>query len=360
MGGATEPVFATTGRLGRLAEAFRIVLANAFDEQFRALASARDWYSDDLPTFEVFRLWVCDNVQAGTDALWVFDPVRASERPLLCDALGIPRLEIVGSTPQRLAHRVLDECGISLGFGRAARGELDLWEDIVALIEDGDDERASVKLRSSAERLLKKVLHFHCATSIGNITLHVLRNPGVLRLPKAFSTDLTLPDAEALPRLTALLAQEGGADLGFLTILLRKVDARLGDSPISLDSYRPPVLFTAAEQTAFEGLAQALQSYAHDKPSHIESRRGELLARTLDVLDHVRAMVTRGAIPEEGIVRERGESLYGGYFRVQNGGEFYAIGAEETPEIGERVVFTRSSPRDFSAGRWVSSPWPIE
>src|SRR5262249_14684600 len=100
------------------------------------------------------------------------------------------------------------------------------WREAIDLIAREEDERAAVLLRQRAERVLRTLLHFYCSVGYASHLLAVLKDPGELRVPSRVTQALekaTNPEVA----IGELLLEEGWADLGFLSLVLRKVSARV-------------------------------------------------------------------------------------------------------------------------------------
>ncbi len=269
---------ARLGAVSRLEAALRSVLNESFDDEIKAQLERHAWYSADLPSRELFRLWVVENLEAGLSPQWVFEPIRASERKFVCAELGIPRADIVGMSPRRLAAMVLEASGLPVAevWGRAR--EIQHWRRACELVGQEEDERASVVLRRLGERVLRKTLHFHSATGLAGYLLEVLGDPGNVRLPSLLEKIQAEAPDERIETLRRTLESDGWATLGLLNLLLAKFSRRVQKGGEQDLTGRPLIILEADDQAAFDLLSRALQAYAHDKPSELRGRRSRLAA----------------------------------------------------------------------------------
>lgn len=351
----TAPVESPPAALRRLENAYRDVLLDAFEDQIHALTDSTVWYRESLPVSELFRFWVQDRYADTEDSAWVFEPIRSGERVLLCNALGIDRAKLVGQTPRGVANLVLLAAGLPLMDVAHLGKELRAWQDARSLVDNGEDERASVVLRMLSERLLKRTLHYHCATGFASEFLAILRNPGSLRLPTRLGRVAADPSPAAEERLLALFADEGWADLGFLIIALRKLADRLEGANTQTICGEPLALFSKSDAEAFQSLAAALQAYVHDKPSALEARRVDLTDAARNAEAAAIGMITRRVVPEEALVVQRAQSIFGPIFHGYSGGKVRVISCDSLPPLGQRVMFTLSAERDYGFGLWTHS-----
>jgi hypothetical protein len=351
--------------LERLERALRNVLGDqGFDEQIHTLAENQSWYTQELPSTEVFRLWAYENISHGDDPLWVFQPIRAGERKYLCDHLGIERNQIVGKSPRDLADIILIASGLPLARVSGVRTTLASWQDVVRLVDNEEDERAAIVSRQKAERLLRKILHFYCSCGYGDTFIEMLENPGKLNVPRVLMEALGADANLRILKVVELLLVDGWADLGFLAMALRKYSSRLENSSILHPSGKPLILFTQGDYDAFNKLSTALQSYTHDKPSKQASRRNELLQALRDVIETFEKMVARGIVPDELLVMAAGSTFLGDAFKgLHDSGRLRCLTtqiSQMTPQLGRRVMVVATAQRDYARCIWVESPWPID
>jgi hypothetical protein len=345
--------------LQRLEAALRAILGNEFEDQIRALVGAKAWCSEELPGREVFRLWVQDNLEAREDPLWVFQPIRASERKFLCTHLGIPLEEISGLSPRQVAELILLASGLPGSHIEGTQRILTNWRVRIERIAQHEDERAAVWLRQAAERFLRRDIYFYCSTGHAPLLLQVLRTPDSLKVPKVLEQVLSREDHEAIPALEAILLKDGWADLGFLALALRKLSARIQEAGVRHLNGKQLVLFTPGEHEAFNSLASALQSYAHDNPSKLPTRRQELLAATTSLAGQLENMIGRSVVPDELIVLETTLTVLGSCFRgLTDSGKTRTLSAATLPTLGGRILFIASTTRDYAGCQWTNSPWP--
>jgi hypothetical protein len=342
----------------RLEGAFREVLGQQFEVEIRALVDGETWYDLEIDIEEVFRLWVAKNLEQSTDALWIFAPLRVSERRFLCDKLGIDRRKMVGKTPEELAADVLLATGWPVPKPTGNRLLIANWQRLVSLVDNDDSERAAVSARQRAERLLRTVLYFYCATKHSREFVSMLENPGSLRLPARLSTEMAIVDAERNVRVSQLLSVDGWADLGFLALALRKYSERLAESRAQHPSGAPLKLFTVQEYEAFSKLGTALQPYTHDRPSKYASMRQDLRDSLLEIVTAVSNMLARGILPDEMFVVETGMCLIGPVFKcllVGDSSRYFR--SAEMPIVGHTILAVPSVNYDYAMCQWVDSPW---
>lgn len=342
----------------RLQDALRAVLGEKFEAEIRALVDNATWYFSELSTDEVFNLWVATHLGRTLDSQWVFQPLRVGERKFLCEQLGIQRIEIVGKNPEELADAVLTASGFPVPRVSGRRLTLDWWHHLIELVKNDEDERGAVLARQSAERLLRKILYFYCSTGHNQQFVAMLQNPGSLRLPKRLEDELASTDLNPEARITSLLPVDGWADLGFLALSLRKFSDRLVQAGTTHVSGAALRLFTVPEHEAFTKLGTALQPYAHDRPSKLQSMQQELRDALLEVTSAITAMSARGVLPDEVLVLEAGSAITGPVFRClrdSNPTRYYR--ATQTPPVGQRILIVPSTDCDYAMCEWVETPW---
>jgi hypothetical protein len=351
--------------LERLELALRKVLGEqGFDDQIRVLVENQKWYAPELPITEVFRLWVYENICIGDDPLWIFQPIRAGERKYLCDHLGIDRSDIVGKTPRELANAILEASELPVMIAVGVQTTIASWQEIIRLAENNEDERAAVISRQRAERILRKILHFYCSSGYGTTFIDILENPGSLKLPAVLVEALSAASDERVSKVVELLTVDGWADLGFLALALRKYSARLETSALLHPSGKLLILFTQQDYDSFSKLSSSLQSYAHDKPSKLASRRGELEEAVRGIVDSIERMVARQVVPEDLLVLATGSTFLGAAFKgLHESGKIRCLTVEETqilPRLGRRVMVVTTADRDYARCLCVESPWPVD
>lgn len=358
----------TTGHnrgLEKLEGALRSVLGEqGFDEQIHALAESHRWYAPELPSNEVFRLWVYENFISGVDPLWVFQPIRAGERKYLCDNLGIDRRDIVGKSPEDLAQAILEASELPVARVVGVLSTLANWQEIIRLVENKEDERAAVISRQKAERVLRRILHFYCSCGFGDAFIEILENPGTLRLPGIVTEALGVPLNQRVAKVVELLPVDSWADLGFLTLILRKYSSRLETIGVLHPSGKLLVLFTQQDADAFSKLSSSLQSYTHDRPSKHASRRVELLDALRGVVESFERMMARQVVPDELLVMATGLTFLGDAFKgLHDSGKVRCLTtqlSQVAPTLGRRVMVVATADRDYARCLWVESPWPAD
>lgn len=353
-----SPPNAIGSGLDRLEQAFRRVLGESFEVELRALVEGSRWYHSELPSAEVFRLWVCDSIEAGGDPEWVFQPVRANERKFLCDELGIARTEVIGRNPRQVAGLIMFRVGLpgrDLVGVESIRGS---WQEVLRLIDAEEDERAAVLCRQRGERLLRELLVFYCGIGYSEYFVNVLRDPGNLRVPAALQSGVTgATDSERAVQLLTLLADESMSDLGFLALALRKFATRVEDGGERHVCGSILSIVTAKEYDAFLTLATALQAYQHYKPSKLSSRRGELRVAVEGIQAAVETAAGRRVIPDELYVTEATCSTpLGRAFRgLRDTGRVRCLTAAVSPVLGQRIHFIAAADRDYARCAWQAS-----
>jgi len=339
-----------------LARGLMSVLGPAFEVECRAVVSHEPWYHESLPIADVIRLWAYTNVLRSDDPLWPFQPLRAAERKHLCEALGIDRSEVVGSSPGVLARKVIARCGLPLVDRAGPKSEHERWTAILEQVRAGEDEKGSVALRQQAERLLRVVLHFYASVQFGDVFHSIACNPGDIRVPDRLRK---VVDRNSPAETVRLLAEDGWADLGFLALILRKVSSALetgNQRHLTGDALE---LLSAAECNAFLNLATALQSYTHDRPSKLPTRKMDLEVATVRCVQVVETMDRRRILPDELTVLEEGVSLIGQFYRgITPSGVIRVLSADKAPQVGTRILFVSSTLSEYAWTWWIDSPWP--
>ncbi len=342
--------------IATLEAAYRELLGDGFGDSVRGLCWGQEWYQHQLSDSEVFRFWVYDQFQSPS-RVWVFAPIRGSERSRLCALIGITTFEREGSTQEALGERILNVIGLPVIKEGGSMADITHWESLIRLIDQSQDEKASVKMRAASERLLKKILWYACNAGADKIFLEVLRAPGSIRIPKSLLSHVEKPDPSALHGLfAALQSDKSKLDLGFLILILARLDSRLGREKIG-HALGSTAIFTREDRSAFENLAVALQAYAHDKPTEAQARKSKLRDTAVEVLASVGRMGQAKTIPDEGVVIQVGVSVFGEFFSVHNGIYSRVLLGNPLPELGKRILFLSEADRDFSQARWVANPW---
>jgi len=225
-------------------------------------------------------------------------------------------------------------------------------------VDNDEDDRAAVSARQRAERLLRKILFFYCATRYGGEFVSMLESPGSLRLHNSLAVEIARVDGTRESRVAKLLTVDGWADLGFLALALRKYSERLAEARATHISGAPLRLFTSPEHEAFNKLSTALQPYTHDRPSKLRSMRQELRDALLEIVAAVSHMVDRGVLPNEALVLETGTSIIGPIFKclmdADSGRYFRSI---ILPNVGRTILVLPSADADYANCDWVESPW---
>lgn len=344
----------TTSGLAVLEDAYRQILGEGFGDELRSLVESRRWFSPDLNASEMFRLWVCDNVESCQASDWIFQPIRAGERRQLAQLLGVEIAPLAGRGPVEIATALLGAIRMpsTAPFGRDAvvRG----WEDAIESILRGEDEKAATKLRQLSERTLKILLSFYAWTEWGSRFVEILHDPGSLRIPRSFEQALKAESVD----LVSLMSSDGWADLGFLTMALRKFSSRLKSAEALLPNGQPLQLFEQSDADAFLSLATALQPYAHDKPSVALQRTNNLTAAAQEALRVVHVLVGRGVFPQSAVVLAAGQSVYGPSFRgIDSSAQVRCVTCSVLPDVSARVYLLAASNRPFSHCIWAPAPW---
>jgi hypothetical protein len=342
----------------RLYAGLRAVLGERLQEELRALYEDTTWYREELSEQQLFEFWVSDAIERAEDLAWPLQFLRVSERKFFFDALGIARTAISGLGTSELATLLLQDLGLPCkplsgpGYYQAS------WSSLVTIVARGEDARAATLARQLSERLLRQLLFFYCTGPQQPLFLGLLREPGTLRLPARLRA-IAHGHSISSERLRQVLAEDDWADLGFLAIALARVSSAAATSGDRHPRGYPLIVLDSAEQSAFISLAEALQAYAHDKPSRHGTRRQELSDALGGVCTAVDTLCRRHIIPQEGVVLAQGGDSIGGWFAVWddvNGRRLYRPPLEY-PEVGERVLVIAHSDRDSSRCQWTSSPW---
>jgi hypothetical protein len=347
--------------ISRLEAALRELLGANFESELRASAEEAPWYHSAISATDLFRFRVWEHLERGNDGMWVLELLRGSERKFLAVKVGIDRAAIVGKSPAQLASDVLVQVGLPATRIAGLQRLRAVWDEVAALIDADEDEKAAVLGRQRAERLLRNLLFFYCSCAFGTQFLELLLDPGSMRLPPRLGAVLKQDAASRCDALLALLRDDGWAELGFLSLAVRKLASRLDKEGARTISGLPLNLMSAGEADTFTGLGTALQPYAHDKPSLHATRHDDLAKAVAAVRSSVLTMVTRGVIPDELLVLERCESLLGPVFRgTLESGDQLRLVCERAPPLGKRILFVPAARRDFARCHWSESPWPVE
>ncbi|WP_162601299.1 hypothetical protein [Occallatibacter savannae] len=334
------------------------MLGENYEHEIRALVDGKAWYRNDIGIEEVFNLWIARSIESALDASWIFEPLRVSERKFLCEHFGIARPEIIGKSPRELAERLLQIAGLPVFRMTGNRAMLESWQHLLSLVNNDDDDRAAVAARQRAERVLRKILFFYCATGYSEEFIRMLENPGTLRVPQRLATELKNSDLERRARITNLFTEDGWADLGFLALALRKFSERLLEAHALHVSGAQLKLYTAQEHEAFNRLGSALQPYTHDRPSKQESKKQDLRDALLEIVAALTTMIARGVVPDEALVIETGISILGAVFKISFEAQTSRyFRSSETPPVGSVILVLSSTNCDYASCNWVASPW---
>jgi hypothetical protein len=340
-----------TDGLDALESVLRTVLGAGFEDEIRGQTEREKWYRNTLPVGELFHLWVRAQILGGNDAGWVFSGLRMADRRRLFEVLKIDPHYIATTTTAEHAERVLLAVGLPVKRTRGHRRLREDWDEFASLAESGEDERAATLGRQRAERFLRKMMYFYCATGHAKTFAEIVKDPGNLRLAPAFRR-ATETD------LAGLFTNDDVTDLGFLTLALRKFSSRIEDTGIRGMSGAPLVLFGHAELEAFNALATALQPYTHDKPSKFTVRQQELVATARAVGAIVTAMAARNVVPDDVFVLETCDTPVGRMFRgVTDDGVHVHLIAQRPPPPGRSVLYLATAACQYASCVWATNPW---
>jgi hypothetical protein len=342
----------------RLENAIRAVLGTEFEDEIRALSEGAAWYRPEMQESELFEFWVVDNLENIGDCSWVLNSIRPSERKYLLDQLGISGEHMRGLTLSQRGGAVLRAAGLPAAGLKSRQQWHDKWRRFSELAEIGEDEKAASNSRQSAERILRLLLYFYCSTGYSAVFHEIISDPDKLRVPKKLEKLANLQAVDAEPSIPPTLAEDGWADLGFLTIAARKMAARLIELGTKAISGRSLVLFTGEEHQSFLSLATALQPYSHDKPSVQLTRRADLAVAITDITATLMAITAREVLPRQALVLEVCSGVLGPMFRarVGEGGEVLLLN-DRPPRVGDRVLFLSNADRSYARCAWASDPW---
>ena len=340
----------------RLEDAFRSVLGEDFDAAIRQLVEAERWYAEVGDISEVFRLWVCDNIHSPGDPQWIFQPIRATERKFLCDALGIDRTKIVGVSPRTLANRLMTVVGLPCETARGWLGISEDWQKLVPWIEQGEDDKAAAVARQLGERVLKLLLYFYCHAGAAQSFLRLLKDPGSLRVPRVLAK--LADESLDVKMLLEQLAKDDWADLGFLSLALRKLSLRLVEDRCDLSFLSNTEIFGQDHADSFLAMCTALQPFAHDKPASATKRSAELYAAVQRVIHVLEDLKARNTLPDQLIVLETCGSVVGPVFRgINERKDIRHFAAMKLPELGKKIWYVANAKRDFARCIWSPVPW---
>jgi len=335
------------------------VLGAGLEEDLHALFQTQAWYNPFLDTVELFRLWVLDSIEAQEDPQWLLQLLRVRDRPLLCEAVGIPRTGVIGKSPREIASMILAALGFPSVHVHGCTAIPRHWVDLARLVDAGEDERAAVLARQRAERYLRRILLFFVQVGWAPQFVAILREPNKLRIPQRLMSVVDKSGESVIPALIACLEEDGWADLGFLTLALRRFSSELQKADAKHPSGSTLEVFTDADSKAFLELATALQSYAHDNPTRMAQRRGELLKGIQNTSRAILESLARRVVPDEMLVLETSDTLLGKAFAGNlDTGKRLRLSSDRTPNVGRKVFFLCSADRDSANCLWTESPWP--
>lgn len=346
-----------TPQLAKLEQAIRDVLGATFDDGFRALFEHEKWYSPSISVSELFEHWVIDRLATATDHIWVFECVRAHERRLVCDNVGVDRGTLVGRSPRDAAEAVLKAVGLPSSRQKSAS---DIAEAIQALAngQETDDARIAVNARQRGERCLRVLLYFYVHTGGVDDFVGLLADPGSLRLPKRLEAIIKGAEKPTRDLICKALTEDGWADLGFLALATRKLSKRFEDAHVIGIGGNPIRILTADEAQAFQNLSTALQAYAHDKPSQDQQKWEQLQSALKSLSNAFNAMVAREVFPEELLVTEVCESILGPIVHAMDSNSLrISLSVSEKPTVGQRIFAIRSCARPYARSTWAPCPW---
>lgn len=335
--------------IAALEGAFRTVLGEEFEPAIRQLVETHDWLDQLADVSELFRLWVCDNIHSPEDPHWIFQPVRVTERKLLCDALGIDRASIVGLSQTVLANRLLAAVGLPSGIVRGRAEIVKEWRQIRAWIEDGEDDKAASVARQCSERFLRLQLHFYCHVGLVDVLAEIVEDPGSLRIPQRL---IDASAAGGTAPLLGALREDGWADLGFLSLVLPKFSKRVTISGRGLWGSQAEI-FSATDGQTFLELSRALQPYTHDRPSRADQRKKDLEDAVERVIESIERMIAANVVPDQLVVLETCRSVVGLVFRGMD--ETKAIrhlATDSLPPLGSRIWYLANAKRQFAKCVW--------
>lgn len=338
--------------LSRLEAVLRDILGGGFEDEIRAQTENEKWYRASIPVGELFRLWVRSRILDGVEPSWVFHGLRMGDRRRLFQLLKIENSIARSTTATAHAELVLEAVGLPFKRSHGLRTFLQQWQEISDLVFAGDADRAATLGRQRAERFLRRMLYFYSAAGHSQIFADMLRDPGTLRVPKAFQN--ANPD-----QLPALLVNDDVADLGFLALVLRKFSSRIEEAGVMGMSGSSLVLFSQKEYDGFSALGTALQPYTHDKPSRHERRQDDFAEATRSISAIVTGMASRNVVPDGALVIETCVSLVGTVFKgVTDDGRQVYLMTHTAPPLGQRVLFLSSAACKYATSIWAPNPWP--
>ncbi len=337
--------------LQRLESVLREVLGGGFEDEVRAQTENEKWYRPTIPVSELFCLWVRSRVLDGVDATWVFQGLRMGDRRRLFQLLNVDSGALNSTGPGEHAELVLEAVGLPLMRSHGLRTFQQQWREVADLVEAGDGDRAATLARQRSERFLRRMLYFYCSAGHAQAFLDMVRDPGTLRVPKAFQS-------ARLEELPSLIVNDDVADLGFLALVLRKLSSRIEDGGVTSMSGTPLVVFNQKEHEGFSTLGTALQPYTHDKPSRQARRQDDLVDATRAINALVSNMAMRNVVPDGALVLETCVSLVGSVFKgVTDDGRQVHLVTQSVPVLGQRVLYLASAACKYATCIWAPNPW---
>lgn len=341
-----------TTPVGRVYECLvQVVGEVSVNAQLRELAADSDWYTSVLPTMEVLRLWLGDQLRVPRSPEWIFGFVRADERRLLCQAAGVDLVGGESQRPREMATRILTTLGIYVADD--TNDAFASWQDLRGIIGQ-NSERAAVEARQRSERFLRVLMYFYTARFPAELST-ILKQPGKLRVPSALR-DV----ADRKDDLLDVIRTDGILDLGFLSLCLRAFSERCRDAATRHPSGTVLDFFNGRDLAAFLGLARALQAFHHDNPSLVANRDPDLRNAFDGVHSQVLDMAARRTIPQKIVVVETNcLSPLGPIFRGVTATERSIVltASEGAPPLGTVVRFVSSCNHEFANCWWNESPW---
>ncbi|MGQ0504690.1 MAG: hypothetical protein ACT4TC_05165 [Myxococcaceae bacterium] len=343
--------------LHKLEHALMEVLGPGFEDALRSLVEHERWYTTGIVVKDLFDFWVRDRLEAALDDTWVFECLRAHERKFLCERVGIDRAALIGKTPTEVAGAVLDACAIPHARPKSAREFAESCRALAELVED-DDHHVAVSARQKAERALRIMLFFHTYTLCAADFTDLIDNPGEVRLPRRLEKLKSANLHTSAEHLCGALQEDGWADLGFLTLATRKLSKRLEERAARSISGGLLTLFSSKEADSFLALGTALQAYTHDRPSADTNKKQALRAAMDEVARSIQSMVERTAFPDEVVVREVCDGIFGTVIHVANSaGAELRLSVEKRPTVGQKLFIQRATSRPYARCEWSPCPW---
>jgi hypothetical protein len=347
-----------------LFHAIKEVLDNGFEEEVETLilgcpVPTLPWSIDETsPLFERFDEWLELNLRRSGD-LSCLSPLG---RPVCKRVLQIIGGVVSTTTPQMEIIRAIH---LQLGLpALVVVGRLHYLSDCTRLLAEANagranEDRLATNARQMAERIMRETALLFAHTDAGELLVDALTKDDNIVLPARFDSQHPDRSGITLSWLRQRLGDENWGDLGFFALLLRRgskaiLRRRELSPPLTVDVE----ILKQEESDAFLGLAQALQSYVHFKPSQALDRFSALRSAIEQAAQALNEMANRDVLPNAFIAMEKVTGLFGqSYLGRNDTGRPIRIRCDENLPLGTRVLYRLSHNSIPELVGWVQTPW---